>query len=34
MFERFSSGRKPPAWPVPSEKIRIFFGMALSHAGW
>jgi hypothetical protein len=24
----FSSGVRPPAWPVPSEKIKIFLPMA------
>lgn len=31
MLLRFSSNWRPPAWPVPSEKIKIDFGMSTSR---
>jgi hypothetical protein len=33
MFVRFSSKVTPPACPVPSEKIKTFFGMIAIFCG-
>jgi hypothetical protein len=33
MFVRFSSKVTPPACPVPSEKIKTFFGMITIFCG-